>query len=55
MRNWKLTEIIHTPTDVIDDQDIRKEREYLKGMVRGPEHYVEAIEYLYAHSGPKPG
>jgi two-component system cell cycle sensor histidine kinase/response regulator CckA len=44
-------EIVHIPPDVIDDQDIRKEREYLKGMAKDPERYVEAIEYLHAHPG----
>ena len=49
LRNWKFVEIMHIPPDVIDDEDIRKVREYLRGMTKDPDHFVQAIEYLYAH------
>lgn len=49
LRNRRLAETLHIPPEAIDDNDIRKEREYLKGLVKDPEGYVEGIEYLYAH------
>ena len=49
LRNRRLAETLRIPPEAIDDNDIRKEREYLKGLVKDPERYVEGIEYLYAH------
>ncbi len=48
-RNEKAAETMRVPFDNMDDNDIRKEREYLKGLVKDPERFVEGIEYLYAH------
>jgi len=49
LRNRRLAETLRIPPGAIDDNDIRKERGYLKGLVKDPERYVEGIEYLYAH------
>ncbi len=49
LRNRALVEILRIPLDSIDDNDVRKERGYLKGLAKDPERFVESIEYLYAH------
>ena len=49
LQNKRLAELFGIPQHIIDDDDDIKQRQWVVGIVKNPDRFIEKIVYLYSH------
>jgi PAS domain S-box-containing protein len=49
LQNQRLADLLKIPQHIVDDKDDETQRQWITGMTKNPEQFVEKIAYLNAH------